>query len=316
MQVRPFRFPADLETMLAIAAASFQYDDHPEWSLPSDLALIMRRQLQAIRFTLPLLQALSVFDARLRRVLGGVVADVDGQAVGVTNIARLYQTPRIEIGNVSVLEAHRRQGIAHKMMDACIACARQWGAQRVELNVIAGNTPALTLYEQMGFTTIAFTEEYVAYDLAPYPIPQLPAPYHSRRLAFGDGRARASLLQSLGRDITAPDLNFLRGLRWVAPLFFRLAGMGFWGRTVLMNHRPVATLSMIFQPGTNTATLTLHPDHLQLATPLLEWIMYRAYVHAPQTPLALTLEQTGLDDILKNHGFDLDFRYQRLQMNF
>ena len=64
MQVRPFRFPADLETMLAIAAASFQYDDHPEWSLPSDLALIMRRQLQAIRFTLPLLQALSVFDAR------------------------------------------------------------------------------------------------------------------------------------------------------------------------------------------------------------------------------------------------------------
>lgn len=49
--------------------------------------------------------------------------------------------------------AHRRQGLAGRILDALFAAARGAGARRAYLQVEASNDPAVTLYRGLGFET-------------------------------------------------------------------------------------------------------------------------------------------------------------------
>jgi ribosomal protein S18 acetylase RimI-like enzyme len=42
-------------------------------------------------------------------------------------------------------------GIGRAMTEACIECAKQAGYAQLELDVVAGNTNAVVLYESVGF---------------------------------------------------------------------------------------------------------------------------------------------------------------------
>lgn len=55
------------------------------------------------------------------------------------------------INGMWVAPSHRRKGIGRALLDAVIAWAKEQGAQRLELGVSEGNTPAIHLYEQLGF---------------------------------------------------------------------------------------------------------------------------------------------------------------------
>ena len=55
------------------------------------------------------------------------------------------------INGMWVDPSYRRKGIGHALLDAVIAWAKVQGAQRLELGVSEGNTPAIHLYEQLGF---------------------------------------------------------------------------------------------------------------------------------------------------------------------
>ena len=55
------------------------------------------------------------------------------------------------INGMWVDPSYRRKGIGRALLDAVIGWAKAQGAQRLELGVSEGNTPAIHLYEQLGF---------------------------------------------------------------------------------------------------------------------------------------------------------------------
>ena len=81
-------------------------------------------------------------------------AFVDGILVGTAGFSPIGHKCKVrhraEFG-ISVEQSHWGKGIGRAMTDACIECARQVGFLQMELEVAAGNLPAISLYESVGF---------------------------------------------------------------------------------------------------------------------------------------------------------------------
>ena len=83
-----------------------------------------------------------------------LVAVVDGKIVGIAGIesvGKKYKVKhRAEFG-ISVLRAYWGLGLGKALTEACIQCARDAGYEQLELNVVAENERALSLYKAFGF---------------------------------------------------------------------------------------------------------------------------------------------------------------------
>ena len=66
--------------------------------------------------------------------------------------------------NVAVAIPARRQGIGRALVNDLVAYARAHAVVRILLEVRAGNTGAIALYEQLGFTRFNVRERYYADD--------------------------------------------------------------------------------------------------------------------------------------------------------
>jgi ribosomal protein S18 acetylase RimI-like enzyme len=77
--------------------------------------------------------------------------DENQQIVGVAMLA--IRPPHSWVGGVGVIEGHRRQGLAQRMMEQLISNAREKNLAAIELEVITQNTGAYTLYKALGFET-------------------------------------------------------------------------------------------------------------------------------------------------------------------
>lgn len=77
------------------------------------------------------------------------VAEEDGRVAGVSGL--ICSPPEAELMNVSVDVSRRRNGIAEGMLNALIAEGCKCGIEAIVLEVRAGNVPAKTLYEKLGF---------------------------------------------------------------------------------------------------------------------------------------------------------------------
>ncbi len=82
------------------------------------------------------------------------LAEVEGQIVGTINLTRFGwpQLDHVVWLGLNVASEFRNQGIGRSLL----ACGLQWASQvpqieRVELEVIANNFPAIHLYESFGF---------------------------------------------------------------------------------------------------------------------------------------------------------------------
>jgi [ribosomal protein S18]-alanine N-acetyltransferase len=64
------------------------------------------------------------------------------------------------IGTMAVAHAHRRQGIARRIMDALLGEARRRGATVATLEVRVGNVAARNLYESYGFHVAGYRTRY------------------------------------------------------------------------------------------------------------------------------------------------------------
>ena len=71
--------------------------------------------------------------------------------------------PDGEILNLAVMPEYRRQGLADKLFDACLAYCRGVGIEMLFLEVRASNTPAVSLYEKQGFVTVGRRKNYYRY---------------------------------------------------------------------------------------------------------------------------------------------------------
>ena len=83
-----------------------------------------------------------------------ILALLDGKVVGtagITAVGGKYKVKhRAEFG-ISILEEYWGLGIGRALTEACIECARKAGYIQLELDVVADNKRAITLYERTGF---------------------------------------------------------------------------------------------------------------------------------------------------------------------
>ena len=61
---------------------------------------------------------------------------------------------------IAVLPGYRRLGVARKMMEAMVTCARASLVSAISLEVRQGNLPARNLYESFGFRAEAVRKGY------------------------------------------------------------------------------------------------------------------------------------------------------------
>ena len=83
-----------------------------------------------------------------------LVAVIDGKIVGSAGVtavgSRRKVAHRARFG-ISVLKDYWGMGIGRVLMDACIDCARRAGCAQLELEVVADNERAVSLYRRAGF---------------------------------------------------------------------------------------------------------------------------------------------------------------------
>ena len=83
-----------------------------------------------------------------------LVAVVDGRIVGSAGVeaagSRRKVAHRARFG-ISVLKEQWGMGIGRALTEACIACARRAGYAQLELDVVADNQRAMSLYRRAGF---------------------------------------------------------------------------------------------------------------------------------------------------------------------
>lgn len=83
-----------------------------------------------------------------------IIALVDGKVAGTAGIeaigAKYKVKHRAEFG-ISILKEYWGLGLGRAMAIACIQCARDAGYVQLELNVVADNKRALSLYQSLGF---------------------------------------------------------------------------------------------------------------------------------------------------------------------
>lgn len=83
-----------------------------------------------------------------------IIAEVEGVIVGTAGIegigAKYKVRHRAEFG-ISVAKKFWGLGIGGALMRACIECAKKAGYEQLELNVVAENTRAISLYKKVGF---------------------------------------------------------------------------------------------------------------------------------------------------------------------
>ena len=82
-----------------------------------------------------------------------LIAFVDGKVAGTAGIDAIgtYKvTHRAEFG-ISILKEYWGLGIGRALMEACIHCAKTAGYAQLELEVVAGNARAISMYQTAGF---------------------------------------------------------------------------------------------------------------------------------------------------------------------
>ena len=83
-----------------------------------------------------------------------IIAIIDGKVAGTAGIeavGRKYKLRhRAELG-ISVLKEYWGLGLGKALTKACIQCAKEAGYTQVELNVVAENEAAISLYQSLGF---------------------------------------------------------------------------------------------------------------------------------------------------------------------
>ena len=86
---------------------------------------------------------------------GMLVAEEGGEIVGYVALGRptrLESNRHVaDIRGLAVAPAHQGRGLGRALVQAALAAARERGARRVTLRVLAPNTAARALYESCGF---------------------------------------------------------------------------------------------------------------------------------------------------------------------
>ena len=153
---------------VVLRAAGVDDVEHIRWALYTALAWNPQRRLPPLEVTLEHQEAARYHLGWGRRGDLGVVAELDGEVVGVA-YCRLFteadhghgyvdnETPEVA---VAVREGRRGRGLGARLMNALSERAHAAGFDRLSLSVAAEN-PARRLYERLGYRELANDEDGV-----------------------------------------------------------------------------------------------------------------------------------------------------------
>ena len=83
-----------------------------------------------------------------------IVAEINGNIIGMAGIeamgSKSKMRHRADFG-ISIDQAYWGLGIGKALTEACIECAREAGYEQLELQVVAENEKAISLYKKVGF---------------------------------------------------------------------------------------------------------------------------------------------------------------------
>jgi ribosomal-protein-alanine acetyltransferase len=85
---------------------------------------------------------------------------IAGEMRGIGFLVAQNGGPEWELENIAVLPAKPRQGIGTGLLSALLAYSRDFGAERVLLEVRASNLPAISLYRLSGFEQVGRRRDY------------------------------------------------------------------------------------------------------------------------------------------------------------
>jgi ribosomal-protein-alanine N-acetyltransferase len=134
IEIRPAT-PADLEPILAIAAAS---PETPRWQ-PSDYHPYLSPE---------------AYNPALRRTAIVAISSEKIRAFAAATLLLITDSASHEnlcqLDSIAVHPEARRQGLGAALLRAILAWAAQNHARRLTLEVRAGNVPAIALYQRLG----------------------------------------------------------------------------------------------------------------------------------------------------------------------
>lgn len=87
-----------------------------------------------------------------------LVAEDDGSVVGYVGSQTVF--PETDMMNIAVIPQRRREGIAEVLVDALIRELKRIGSSSLTLEVRASNTPAISLYQKLGFHEVGRRPNY------------------------------------------------------------------------------------------------------------------------------------------------------------
>lgn len=83
-----------------------------------------------------------------------ILAEIDGKIAGLAGLSSIgnkYKIcHRVDFG-ISVAKECWNLGIGSALLSACISCAKEVGYEQIELNVVADNPSAISIYKKAGF---------------------------------------------------------------------------------------------------------------------------------------------------------------------
>jgi RimJ/RimL family protein N-acetyltransferase len=82
-----------------------------------------------------------------------IVAEIDDAIIGRLSLARDPHPASAHVADLGLMvaKAHRRLGVGRALMTAAEEWAREAGVRKLELHVFPHNTPAIALYEGLGY---------------------------------------------------------------------------------------------------------------------------------------------------------------------
>ncbi len=294
MSIRKFQLPTDLDILYTLIIDSFHYPENPEWNIDEDEVEGIKDAIITYKRIWPLYRLVRWTSPALRDVMLGFIWEKDDKPIGLVNIARRGNTDTWLVGNVAVLPAYRRRGIARNLVIAGLEFIREQGGTLAVLDVIDGNLPAYQLYKSLGFEHYTSTMELV---LTADEIPQLPdSPpgYQIMKISFKDWRLEMKMAErTIPRNVQAFDpitearFKVPVVMRFVIYLMTRLQGIrkaDFALRNTQTDQ--IDALGFITAQtksgGRHSIGLSLPPDKVDIVPFLIQYMLHKANQFSPE----------------------------------
>ena len=87
-----------------------------------------------------------------------LVAEEEDCVLGYVGSQTVF--PETDMMNIAVTPERRREGIAEVLVDSLVMELKRLGSESLTLEVRASNTPAIALYEKMGFHEAGLRKNY------------------------------------------------------------------------------------------------------------------------------------------------------------